>query len=374
MNNASFDVRRVSRIALLQHGGLLGTGGKTGLSLLRYSEDKIVAVIDRECAGRALRDIVRLPLKRDIPIVADVAQALAFSSEAIAIGIAPTGGRVPEPWLVELRAAVQAGVSIWSGLHTPLQDDPEIAAALRPGVGVWDMRREPDGLSTGRGLARELPGRRILFVGTDMAIGKMTAALECDRAARRRGLRSRFIATGQAGMMIAGDGICLDAIRVDYASGAVEAEVMRHGAAHDCVWVEGQGSLLNPASTATLPLIRGSQPTHLVLVHRARMRHLRDFPEIPVPPLDRVVALYEAVASAAGAFGPAPVSAIALDTRRLNDDEAQAEIAAVRATTGLPCTDAVRFGSDLLLDAILAGETPAGARSPAASAPVTANV
>jgi uncharacterized NAD-dependent epimerase/dehydratase family protein len=80
------------------------------------------------------------------------------------------------------------------------------------------------------------------------------------------------------------------------------------------------------------------------------MTHLRDFPEVPVPPLDRVIALYENVASAAGAFPPAPVSAVALDTRGLNDDEAQMEIAAVRASTDLACTDLVRFGSESLLD------------------------
>ncbi len=37
----------------------------------------------------------------------------------------------------------------------------------------------------------------------------------------------------------------------------------------DVLWIEGQGSLLHPGSTATLPLIRGSQPTGLMLVHRA---------------------------------------------------------------------------------------------------------
>jgi uncharacterized NAD-dependent epimerase/dehydratase family protein len=366
MNNPPFDVRRVTRLALLQHGGLRGKQGKTGLSLLRYCEEKIVAVVDEQCAGESLREITGLPLRREIPIVSTVADALPHAPQAIALGIAPRGGVLPESWLRELRGAVAGGVSIWNGLHTRLKDDPQIASALKAGVDVWDMRQEPAGLVNGTGLARDLPARRVLFVGTDMAIGKMTAALECDRAARARGLRSKFVATGQGGMMIAGDGICLDAVRVDFASGAVETEVMQHGHNNDVLWVEGQGSLLNPASTATLPLIRGTQPTHMILVHRAGMQHLRDYAHIPVPRLDRVVALYEMVAAAAGAFPTVRVVGLALNTWGLDEPKAQQEIAAAGAITGLPCTDAVRYGAEVLVDAISGkSPTPSTDKSPA---------
>ncbi|MFM8617269.1 MAG: DUF1611 domain-containing protein, partial [Opitutaceae bacterium] len=315
MTDTAFDPRRTQRLVILQHAGLLTPKhGKTGISLLRYRGDEVIAVIDREAAGRSLREITRLPLKRDIPIVASVAEALALKPTALAIGLAPSGGRVPPDWMDDLRLTVRSGVSIWSGLHTRLGEDAEIAAALRPGVTIWDMRREPAGLASGTGGARNLPCKRVLFVGTDMAIGKMTAALEFDRAARERGVRSCFVGTGQAGMMISGSGVCLDAVRVDYASGAIEAEVLRHAPGQDVLWVEGQGSLLNPASTATLPLIRGSQPTHLVVVAKAGVKTLRSFPHIEIPSLSKVVALYEQVAAAAGAFAPVPVVGIALNT------------------------------------------------------------
>jgi uncharacterized NAD-dependent epimerase/dehydratase family protein len=325
--------------------------GKTGLSLLRYNPQKIVVVIDSESAGHSLRDITGLPLERDIPIVATIADALQYQPQAVAIGIAPLGGRLPEAWLEDLRFAVRHGVSVWNGLHTPLKSDPQIAECLGSGVYVWDMRKEPPGLMSGKGRARQLACKRVLFVGTDMAIGKMTAALECDKAARKRKVRSKFIATGQAGMMIAGDGVCLDAVRVDFASGAVETELMKDGPDNAVLWIEGQGSLLNPASTATLPLIRGSQPTHMILVHRAKMRHLQEFPEIPVPPLSAVIELYETVASAGGAFGAPKVCAIALNTWGLDENDARAAVEEARAT-GLPCTDAVRYGADVLLNAV----------------------
>lgn len=181
----------------------------------------------------------------------------------------------------------------------------------------------------------------------------MSTSLELNKVSQKRGLLSKFLASGQAGLMIAGDGVPLDAIRVDFASGAVEQMVMRYGNDYDILHIEGQGSLLHPGSTATLPLIRGSQATHLILVHRAGQTHIRNYPQVEIPPLPEVVKLYEMVAKAAGAFAPVKVVAIALNTFHLDLSSAQQAIEQTQAETGLPCTDPVRFGADTLLDAVM---------------------
>lgn len=359
MQSTAFDPSSPQRLAILLHGGFTTRHGKTGISLLRYRGSEVVAVVDRETAGRSLREVSRLPDLPDIRVVATIEEALACRPTALVIGMSPSGGRLPDELRAGMRETVKAGVSIWNGLHTRLAEDPEIRAALRPGVHVWDMRQEPANVRTGTGGARQLPGRRILFVGTDMAIGKMTAALEFDRESRARGLRSAFVGTGQAGMMISGAGLCLDAVRVDYASGSVEAEVVRQGKDQEVIWVEGQGSLLNPASTATLPLIRGTQPTHLVLVHKAGLTHLQAFPQLTIPPLRKVADMYEQVASAAGIFAPAPVMGIALNTWGMSEEDARRAVDDAARETGLPATDAVRFGTGEILDAIL--KTPPAA-------------
>jgi uncharacterized NAD-dependent epimerase/dehydratase family protein len=338
------------RLAILLHEGIRGDKGKTGLALLRYTEAEVVAVIDRDCAGESLAELTGIP--RTVPIVASVDEALPFQPDVLAIGIAPTGGALPEEWRPELNQAIAAGLSIANGLHTRLMTDPEFSSRLKPGQWLWDMRQEPAGLVVGTGQASQLPCLRVLTVGTDMAIGKMSTSLQLHRAARKQGLRSKFLATGQAGLMIGGDGIALDAIRVDFASGAVEQMVMQFGHDFDILHIEGQGSLINPSSTATLPLIRGSQPTHLVLVHRAGQTHLSRLAEIPIPPLREVVQLYEAVATAGGAFAPTRVAAIALNTYHLDESAAQQAIEQVAIATGLPCTDPVRYGAEKLLEAI----------------------
>jgi uncharacterized NAD-dependent epimerase/dehydratase family protein len=353
-NPVPHNVAQPQRLAILQHGGFSSRYGKTGQSLIRYRGSEVVAVIDHEFAGRSLREVSKLPQAPDILIVGTVEEALAAQPTVLAIGISPSGGIVREEWWPELRTAIKAGVSLWNGCHTPLISDPEIAAAVKPGVYVWDMRCEPAGLKPGKAAASTLACKRVLFVGTDMNIGKMTAALEFDRDTKARGLRSAFIGTGQTGMMIAGSGMCLDAVRVDYASGAVEAEVMRYGPQSDIVWVEGQGSMLNPASTATLPLLRGTQPTHLIVVAKAGIDHLQAFPQIKIPPLKDVVTFYELVSAAAGALPRVPVVGIALNTWGLDEATARAAVQQAAKDTGLPATDAVRFGTKAILDAIIA--------------------
>lgn len=344
------------RLAVLLHEGVIGLQGKTGLTLLRYSPAQLVCAIDRSVAGQSLVELTGI--NRDIPIVDSIQSALSYQPDVLAIGIAPSGGIIPESWLDELQTAVAAGLSIVNGLHTPLANHPQLAGLLQPHQWIWDVRQEPKQLKIGTGAAKSLPCQRVLMVGTDMAIGKMSAALELQRTCERRGVKSKFIATGQAGMMISGEGVALDAVRVDYAAGAVEQAVMRHGNDCDLLLVEGQGSLLHPGSTATLPLIRGSQPTHLVLLHKIGQETIRNCPDIKIPALTDVVRLYEEIAGCAGAFGSVPVVAICLNGGILPDDVVNQEIDRVTAETGLPCTDAVRFGADVLLDAILAANNP----------------
>jgi uncharacterized NAD-dependent epimerase/dehydratase family protein len=337
------------RVAILLHEGLEGTRGKTGLSLLRYSEAPIVAVIDKKAEGKSLQELTGI--KRDVPIVASVMDALKYRPDVLVIGIAPKGGALPDDYWHEIKDALNNGMSLVNGLHAPLENMPELKAMLKPGQLIWDVRKEPSNVSVATGIAHTLPCRRVLTVGTDMAVGKMSTTLELHWASRLRGWHSKFLATGQTGLMLEGDGVPLDAVRVDFAAGAIEQMVMKYGKNYDILHIEGQGSLLHPASTATLPLIRGSQATQMVLVHRAGQKEVMD--GVTIPPLSEVVHLYETVARAGGAFPPCPVVAIALNTGHLDEESAKEAISQVMEETGLPCTDPIRLGAGLLLDAVM---------------------
>lgn len=336
------------RVAILLHQGIRGYHGKTGLAFLRYSEADIVAVIDAQSAGESLQQLTGID--KYIPIVASVSEVSTYNPDVLLIGIAPSGGKLPPAWKEEVDSAIASGLSVVNGLHTPMASE---YTNLQPGQWIWDIRREPPGLTIASAQARSLDCTRILTVGTDMAVGKMSTSLEIYHAAKTRGINTEFVATGQGGIAITGQGIPLDAVRVDFAAGAVEAIVMKLGQQCDLLIVEGQGSLIHPGSTATLPLIRGSQPTGLILVHRPGQKHINNLPDVLIPPLSEVVHLYETVASAGGTFGKVAVKAIALNTFHLDEAAAKKAIEETQQITGLPCTDAVRFNADYLLDACL---------------------
>ncbi|MFZ0407016.1 MAG: DUF1611 domain-containing protein [Cyanobium sp.] len=367
-------------VVLLQHHGLDNLSGKTGLTLLRYRRGPILAVVDPDHAGACLQEITGI--ERAVPIVASMTDALPLlppplppplppndgSPPPVAIvGLAPAGGLLPQGVNADLKIALAAGLCLASGLHTRLGEDPGLTALLQPDRWIWDLRQEPADLAVASAQAASLPGRRWLAVGSDMSVGKMSACLELQLAAAIRGLDARFVGTGQAGILISGQGVALDAVRVDYAAGAVERAVLAAAEAagpDSLVLVEGQGSLCHPGSTATLPLLRGSQPTALLLVHRAGQKTIRNHPDIPLPALGDLITTIEAMAALARPHsagpgvrpGPPQVRAIALNTGDLEPAAAAEAIAATAALTGLPCHDPVRAGGGELLEALLAAD------------------
>ena len=337
-------------IALFAEATLGSLNAKMAEGILRYGTNPVAAVIDSTQAGRPLRELCALDSKA--PVVATLEQARARGAEVLVLGTAPSGGRLPESWVAVLDAAIDSGMSLVNGMHDLLR--PRFADRLRAGQWVWDLREAQGGPPPiGMARAAALGNTRVLMVGTDMAVGKMTAGLELTRSLQAMGQDAAFLATGQTGIAITGRGIPLDAIRVDHAGGAVERMVLE-AAAHDIVVVEGQGSLLHPGSTATLPLMRGSACTHMILCHRAGMETLDELPGVRIPPLRDVIALNEAVARAAGALTAASVVGVALNTARLSQAEAHAALRATEDATGLPAADPVRQGAGVLAQAVRA--------------------
>ncbi len=328
------------KIAIYMEGALHDPSGKMGFGVLRYSPHAVVAVVDRALAGQDARAVTGIP-GPDCPIVATLEEAVTLGANVLVIGIAPLGGALPEAWLPIIDRAVGLGLSIVNGLHGRLRPRYQ---GLQVGQWIWDIRTEPENLPNGTGAAAKMTAKRLLLIGTDMAVGKMTAGLEIQKALLDAGLNAPFVATGQIGMTITGAGVPLDAIRVDFASGAIEREVIQHPEA-DWIIVEGQGSLAHPSSTATLPLLRGSCPTHLILCARAGQTHLLRAPHIAIPRLDGFIKLYEDLAEVTGTFPRPKTVAIALNTSHLSGAEAKAACEELTADYGLPCWDPVRHGA-----------------------------
>jgi D-glutamate N-acetyltransferase len=271
--------------------------GKTARGVLNYGAEPVVAILDSTHAGETYKGI---------PVVASVNDALCFNPTTALVGVATQGGRFPPEWRDLLKSSIAKGLDVENGLHEFIADDPELAElARRHNVELRDLRRPPDGLNVPTGANLQVPSTIVLTVVSD------------------------FLAGAAEQLVVEG-----------YERGGT-----------DLLLVEGQGSVIHPAySGVTLGLIHGSAPHLYVLCHLAGSTEVEGYPGHPLPSLQELVALHEALSLPAR---PARVACIALNTRDLSEPEAQAAIQAAEAETGLPADDPVRFGAERLLDSLV---------------------
>jgi uncharacterized NAD-dependent epimerase/dehydratase family protein len=318
--------------------------GKTLRGVMRYRREAVVAILDTRRAGET---------DDGVPIVAAIDDALRFGPDTALVGVATQGGHFPADWRDLLERSVAAGLDLENGLHVRLRDIPGLPElAAEHGVELRDLREPPDDLSTATGANLGVDATIVLTVGSDCAIGKMTATCELDLEARKRGVPSVFVPTGQTGIAIAGWGIAVDAVVSDFLAGAAERLVVEGGKRGDLLWVEGQGAILHPIySGVTLGLMHGSAPHLYVLCHEVGRTVVEgDATLSPIPRLPELVDLHERMSLRRR---PAKVACIALNTASVTESEAHAAIAAAEKETGLPADDPVRFGAAKLLEAVL---------------------
>ena len=332
--------------------------------MLRYATYQIVAVVDSTRAGTDAADHVGVG--RGVPVVATVDDAITRGADVLLIGTAAAGGRIPDAYRPFLARALERGISVWNGLHERVLNDPQLAdAANRGNASVRELREPPPDLPIG-GHRRPREGATVvLTVGSDAAVGKMTASLEILAALRRMGERAAFVATGQTGIAIAGEGISVDAVVADFIAGATERMVCDAAEKADWVIVEGQGSLTHPGfSGVTLGLLHGAAPELMVLCHNWMRRTMKGYDDtgLPVRSLKELVKIYEDAAAwrRPPGYPPARVVAIALHTGDVVTADPPtgplAWIASASAATKLPAADPIRegtAGSDRLARALI---------------------
>ncbi|SNR55920.1 DUF1611 domain-containing protein [Halorubrum vacuolatum] len=351
------------RIVILAHEKFPGRA-KTALGVMRYGDQEVKAVLDRDRAGERVNDHVGDV--QDAPIVSSFEEAYEAADgdiTALYIGIAPIGGGFEDSWRGDVIDAIEAGCDIVSGLHYFLSEDEEFATlAAEHDVELWDVREPHADLTVAGGASADVDADVVLTVGTDCSVGKMTASYEIVEAARAHGIDAAFIPTGQTGIMIEGWGNPIDRVISDFTAGAVEEMILEVGDDHDLLVVEGQGSIVHPAySAVTCGILHGAMADGLVLCHETGREVVHGYESFDLPPLSEYIRLYETLAAP---IHETSVVAGALNTRNVADDEdAVAAIEEYAETIGAPAADPVRDGADAIVEAIvdgLGGELGAG--------------
>ena len=278
-----------------------------------------------------------------------IPEAIESGVKSLVIGVAPIGGVVPDDWWELIEDAARAGLDIVCGLHFKLADFPKVASAAEvSGARLIDVRTPPQKLPVGTGIKRT--GKRVLMVGTDCAIGKKYTALALDRAMRDAGINSTFRATGQTGIMLAGEGIPIDAVVADFVSGAAELISPDNDRNHWDV-IEGQGSLFHPGySGVALGLLHGSQPDAFVICHDATRTVVSGWEHYTLPSIREAIDQHVLLGSRTNP--DIRCTGISINTSKLPAADRKAYLAGIRAETGLPCVDPLIDGCGEIADYI----------------------
>lgn len=340
------------RIALLTAGHSTPFLAKTAISLLRYRPDDIAAILDADHAGQNAEQL--FGCGNQVPVIADLSdwQRLPDRTniDAIYIGIAPPGGKLPHAWRPLILDAIGQGIDIVSGLHDFLSCDETFQAAAHvSGAKLIDVRK-----NTYKETAthRQFPKSciRIHAVGHDCSVGKMVATVELEKALLAAGEDAKFLATGQTGIMISGQGVPIDCVVSDFVNGAAE-QLVAANEHHPFLLVEGQGSLAHPAfSAVTLGLLHGCAPQGLIYCYEAGRTHVKGIDHVPIVSQDAQMQAYLIMANLRF---PCKFIGIAVNSRRLGDNEARQEIERMEARYQLPTCDVYRDGAHKLVQAAL---------------------
>ena len=332
------------RMVILTEGHSDPHTAKTACSVMRYRPDEVVAVLDSDSVGMSIAERLGVPI--DAPFISQLAEA--DGANTLLIGIAPPGGRIPDAWRQVVLEAIDRGMEIVSGLHDFLSDDAEfVRAAEAAGVQLVDVRKN-DETSIARRIGIRADCLRVHTVGHDCSVGKMVTSIEITEGLKARGVDAKFVATGQTGIMVSGEGCPVDRVVADFVSGAAE-RLLLENQQHDVLVFEGQGSLVHPSySAVTLGILHGCLPHALVMCYEVGRETITGVEHVKIPSLDRIRDLY---LSMANIFQRCDFVGVSMNSRRVSVDEAEREKDRIRDLLGLPVCDVFRDGPSELVEA-----------------------
>ena len=276
-----------------------------------------------------------------------IEEAVEKGAKTFVIGVVNAGGVMPDSWRNVILEAIDSGMDIASGMHSRLSSYKEFAdAAKKNNVLLHDLRFNEKKFDTGKGNKRK--GKRLLTVGTDCSVGKKYTALAIERALKNKSIDVDFKATGQTGVLIAENGIAIDAIVSDFISGAVEWLSPDNNEDHWDI-IEGQGSLLHPSfAGVSLGLLHGSQADAFLVCHEPTRIKMRGV-ETPIPSIKEIIDLTLSLGSLTNKR--IKCVGIALNTSEMKEDPKSLKDK-ISNEFGLPCLDPIVDNLDPFINII----------------------
>ena len=215
------------------------------------------------------------------------------------VGVAFSGGQLPESFRNEIILSIKYGLSIICGLHQFLSNDPELRQiAEKEGVELIDIRKPSPSseLHFWSGKIYSVKTPKIAVLGTDCAIGKRTTSQFLLETCNKNNIKTEMIYTGQTGWMQGyKHGFIFDATPNDFIGGEIERVILEcdRESSPDLILIEGQSSLMNPSGPCGSEFLLSGNAKGIILQHAPARVFFDDFEDIGclIPPLEKEIEL-----------------------------------------------------------------------------------
>ena len=304
---------------------------KTAHCILRFDPENVYCIFDENYKSDYYQAYSTDKIEYSIPIFNTIRALKLALKECKAHGInpdfiismAPVGGKLTAKQIAVINEIKKLGIRIVNPMHEYLE-------------GALNLRH----LNTYKRIIASGKLRnckRLLFVGTDFSNGKMTSTVLAYQALKQANVCADWIATGQTGLIIRGRGMVIDSIPIDFVPGNIE--YMINESTEPIILIEGQGSIIHPAYSATsFALFHATMPQYYIICHRmnAKEGHMGNI----IPHINDISDLYNNLGRMLG-FSTEPLG-ICLDSSGHTLDQYIDHKQKVMKETGIICIDPVR--------------------------------
>lgn len=342
--------------AIVFTDGMLDTAfAKTCHGLLRGSDRfEVVAVVDPKFAGQDA-GVIMDGKALGVPIYGSVEECLAQIDSKPAfgvVGVATPGGYLPDGLRDNIAKAIGHQLSIVNGLHSFLQDDPELSAkAQQNGIQLLDIRkpRPRSELQFWSGAIYKVKAPRLAVMGMDCAIGKRTTCRFLMEMCRENGVQAEMIYTGQTGWMQGyPHGFIFDSTLNDFISGELERAIVNCDEQEqpELILLEGQSALRNPTGPCGSEFLLSGAAKGVILQHAPGRECYEGTEEIgcQIPDIQTEMELIRLYGS--------EVLAITLNEEHQTEEEMQAHQNELEERLGIPVVRPLKEGVERLLPII----------------------
>ena len=330
---------------------------KTASSLLKYRPNDVLCYISSTDPNSILNS--------NKPVLAVLDSKAKIKPDVLILCLMLPSGDLPKSWFESIKYALENDINIINPFHFSLgefsvltnyfggisqESTEQINIFKKSKSKIFNIRVSNIQNKLFSYKILEHKSTRVLTIGTDCNIGKMLTSLALNKHSLDNNYKSKFVATGQIGILINGSGVCVDRIISDFLPGVVEDLIIKEDEKNDFLFIEGQGSLFQAIyAPVTLGLLHGSAPHQLILCHNPLRKKFRYSNKL-IPNLKEIINYYEETAKI---VLKSKVIGISLNTNEMSDSDAKKSINYYEDYLNIPVNDPYRYGVDNLFKKIL---------------------